>query len=152
MKYKYLLVILCACLLLSCSDPQDEDIDRARISNIIRDIEYSFNQHDATGFDASPIMQYYAEYYLNNGENKINAQSEWTKRANRFSSMKTEIHNIDVSTTPAEVRLTVTFLEWNSSSPFIYTDPGTYGDLSYFCNDDVSGWVICGNQEGNTTP
>jgi len=144
---RYLLIILLSTmLLLSCSD--NGDVPKARMANIIRDIEHSFNDTVSGGNDVSSIMKYYHEDYRHNGGDRNHINGVWRTRARDYeNNMKTHIISIDTDNNV--VHLTITFYPRGSETPIIYTDPGTFGDMSFFYEDDDGKWWIYGNQDSH---
>jgi len=139
---KYMLIILLSIMLfISCSDKGD--VPKARVANIIRDIEHSFNNTVMGGSDVSSIMKYYHDDYSHNGAVKAIAQAKWSERADLYDGMKAEIIRISIDGDYGIATLKITFYLRGGETVPPYTDPDTFGDMSYFIEQDKV-WKIWG--------
>jgi len=141
--YKNVLVLLIIAFLLMACDPTDNNKEaEAEIANIIREIEYTFNYTVQGGNDVAPIMRYYSDNYKHNGDDKTQVTNRWVNRAREYSSMRTDVININVYGRDAIVILTTYFYPRGNSN---YPELDIHNDFSVFI-DDVDGWKIIGNQ------
>jgi len=138
-----LVLVIVAFLLMACNPNGDDEKDaKAQIVNIIREIEYTFNNTVQGGNDVSSIMKYYSEDYRHNGANKMEVNNRWVTRAREYSSMRVEV--IDVYKNYIDdnrnVVLTTYFYSRSNNNPVL----DIYNDFSVFSDED-GGWKIIGN-------
>jgi len=137
-----LILVIIGFLLLSCDPTDDKKVAEAEIANIIRELEYTFNNTVQGGNDVTSIMRYYSDNYRHNGADKTQVANRWVTRAREYSSMNTDIINIIVYERDATVILTTYFYpRGNNNRPEL----DIYNDFSVFYDDD-DGWKIFGNQ------
>ena len=144
---KYIFMIVLPLFLLSCNLSDKEDIDKAQIVNILRDIEYIFNSGDSVQQKYDKIMAYYHEDYLHNSERIVSVGNFWHLRINDFTNIKIDDISISLDDDRALARFKLTFFDRDNKPNGPYPEP-TLGILSFFWHDFTS-WRIYGNQISN---
>ena len=146
---KYIFILILPLFLLSCNLTDKDDIDKAMIVNILRDIEYVFNGAETVMQKHEKIMFYYDENFLHDSVRYVSINNHWHLLINDFSSIKIE----DISITlldddSALARFKITFFDRDHKPSPTLPEPYHQGYLSYFWYNS-NNWKIYGNQNPN---
>ena len=140
---KIIILFLSILILNSCIFSDKESIDKAQILDILKQIEYSFNQ-----FDLEPIMKNYHPDFFHRGKTFYNEESVWIDRKVLYLNLLIDDIKITLDHNFAIVRMKVYFWEYHNEIPIQFIEPEINGDMSYFYFDDYIGeWKIFGNQQ-----
>ena len=132
----YLLILLS---LVSCNlTRNDDDVQRARISDILHRVRDGFNSRDINS-----IMSFYHDDFLHQGFTVRTQQSIWLERF-EYNMLEVEIIGIDIRDEYAVARMRLRFHDGRGITEV--WAPEMLGDMSYFYHERGE-WLIHGNRE-----
>jgi len=142
-------------LFFSCKLSDKDDIDKAEINGIIRDIQSAFNgRGESVEQKHKKIMSYYRTDFYHDLVKYPTVENFWYKLIIENKSMVIDDVNIKLleDDSEAKVEFKVTLVDQNDNTlgPFPEPEPGViiFGYLSYFYYDQT-GWKIYGNHRKN---
>ena len=146
MRYLLLLMLPLAVLLAGCDGLTDsETAATERITNILEDIEESFNLQAPS----EDIMAHYSDDYLHNGDGPSMARLAWDIRSAEYVAL--ELVNIEIELDDDDAVATFEAHFYSTSGQDVFLEPYEHGDYSYFHKENGV-WLVYGNQnpgEGN---
>ena len=146
---KYIFIVIISLFLITCNLSEKEDIDKAQITNILRDIENIFNGVDSVQNKHDKIISYYHTDYLHNSERLVSVGNFWSIRLNDYTNIKIEDIRINLDDDFAFASFKLTFFDRDNKPNGPYPEP-VFGILSYFWHD-LTSWRIYGNQNSNNS-
>jgi len=143
MKLRFLLIVLLAIFLFSCDSTDPQDYAKARIDQILTDIEINFNSNNLVELMKNyhtNYRQYDEGYYLDYND----ISERWESRL--ANQALVEINDRDIELQGdfwAKVNCTLIFI--SDEGTIEYIEPSSEnGDISYFYKNSAGEWKICG--------
>ena len=143
MKIRYYLFLIFVLIILACDVTSAEDYNEAKIKEILKDIELSFNLHDLDSIMENYNLNY---RYIKDGyaENFDDVREKWDARLLEYDSI--EIREIEINQSgDFWVTVTCELVLIADGSEIVASEPSEEnGDISYFYKSAQTGWQICG--------
>lgn len=125
--------------MLAGCDRDSSQADEFELREIIYGISHNFDWNEI-----GKIMALVHPDYLHNGMYGSELRQLWLNRRGQYQLLSCEVRRVEIEYDRATIYMEMHFV--SAGAELSYTEPETYGDISYFIRDGGF-WQIYGNQK-----
>ncbi len=139
LKWLAVAVLTLTLLVLAGCDKDTSQADEFELREIVYDISRNFDWNEI-----GKIMARVHPDYLHNGMYASELRPLWLNRRGQYQLLSCDVTRVEIEYDRATIYMDMHFV--SASGDLTYSEPETYGDISYFIRDGGI-WQIYGNQK-----